>query len=89
MTARLAPPSVANGHPSLLSQAVDTARPRARKARGWLRRAGRAAVARIAPVLGTMLGLAAFTVAAFLWAVIPGCLVLGAALILLEWRVRG
>lgn len=50
---------------------------------------GRAAVARIAPVLGTALGLAAFTVAAFLWAVIPGCLVLGAALILLEWRVRG
>ena len=89
VTARLAPPPVSNGHPSLLTQTVDVVRPRSRRVRGWLTRVGRRVVARVAPVLGTALGLAAFTVAAFLWAVIPGCLVLGVALILLEWRVRG
>lgn len=49
----------------------------------------RTLASKITPVLGTLGGLGAFTTAAFLWAVIPGCLALGASLILLEWRVRG
>lgn len=82
-------PTTRNGHPSLLTQTVQAARPATVRAGGRIRRGVAAAARKLGPVSGSIGGLAAFTTAGFLWAVIPGCIVLGVSLVLLEWRVRG
>lgn len=90
VTVTATPAGTSNGHPSLLTQAVAAASPRARRTTGWFRRTLAGAGPAIRQAILPVAGLGAGSTAAFLqFGLAAGLAAVMVAAFVLDWQIRG